>query len=229
MPALVKMTDNIWFYREYISDIVSNGKQYSIFYNPETEEILIHESSYVDGKLRCKNPAIDHNALQDLLKVIYSVPTNNRFLTFKKFSKEFLGKDINKISNLEPFLKNLVLNEKEKQDLYKKAKPNKKGRPSKSYLMEAALWAILNRKLREEDSLLISRTYEKYKEESSNLKSFSTSIKSNWEKIRKEHKDWQEENVTKNNDPLKTFARKKLRKLKAVNKNKAQKKLTEIK
>jgi hypothetical protein len=65
-----------------------------------------------------------------------------------------------------------------------------KGRPPKSSLVEAALWTMLNKKLGEKNSILIKRNYEKYKEVSPNLKSFSASIKYIRKKIKKERTDW---------------------------------------
>jgi hypothetical protein len=217
MPRVIKMTNHIWFCKDYITDIESGGQQYSIFYNPIIEEFFVYESHYEDGRLRCKNPAIEENAVKDLLQTFLGIGNANQTVTVKKFLKGVAAQDLNKAFKLSLFFENFVKKEQEKASS-RNVRLRQKGRPSKPYLMEAALWSIVNRKLEEDNLDLIKRTYEKYKAESPNLKSFTISIKGNWAKIKKEFRDRQQENVTENIDPLKTFAKNKLRKLRKANK-----------
>jgi hypothetical protein len=87
--------------------------------------------------------------------------------------------------------------------------------------MEAALWSIVNRGEGETDRSLIERTHQRYKTESPNLKSFTISIKDKWTQIREEYRKWKQKNVTENTDSLKTFAQKRLRNLRKLNKDQA--------
>jgi hypothetical protein len=219
---IIKMYDLDWFRKEPVIDITVDGQQYSIFYNPIEEEFFVYKSHNEKGKLRCKNVAVDNRALEGMLNSFLSVDNANQTITIRKFLKEIAARDPNKVAKLSLFLKDFVKKEEEKAS-DKKVKLSKKGRPSHPYLREAALWAITNKKQAESKSAVIERAYENYKEESPNNKAFTNSVNYNWKQIEKEYKEWQQRNVTKNTDPLEIFAKKKLRKLKTLNKNKVQK------
>lgn len=183
------MTNHISFYNEYITDITSEGKQYSIFYNPKIEEFFVYESKYENGRLRCKNPSTNFSALDKIWEIYNDVPADQKTLTQRAFNRK-------------------VAEERRERVLKAKANRKPKGRPPKPYLTDAALWSIVNRRPGENDSSLIKRIFERYKAESPNLKSFTISIKNKREKIKKEYKRWQQENSIKNIDPLETFAKK---------------------
>lgn len=218
MPKVIKMFTPISYYKDYITDIQSGGQQYSVFYNPIIEEFFVYESHYENGRLLCKNPAIDDNAVKALLQIFLSIGNANQTVTVKKFLKEVAVHDPDKAFKMSLFFESFVKKKQEKV-LGKNVRSRQKGRPESLNLMDAALWSIVNRKLEEDNLDLIKRTYEKYKAESPNLKSFTISIKDKWVKIRKEHEKWLQENSIKNTDPLKTFAKKRLRKLRNTNKD----------
>ncbi len=91
MPSVVTMYDHVSFYKEHLIDITSEGQQYSIFYNPIIEEFFVHESSYVDGNLRCKNPSIKFSSMEEMWEILKAVPGDQKKLTLRKLNEKYEG------------------------------------------------------------------------------------------------------------------------------------------
>lgn len=197
-------------YDEFVDDIPFKGKTYRIFYNPIIKKFLANEILSVKKNILLKNPAINQEVLREWLKKYESLPKDQQALTLKAFRRKIEEKQ-------------------KKKSLDDKAKLKKRGRPAKPYLRKATLWAIKNQEIGEQRRQVIKRAYEKYKNESPNLKSFSTTVTKIWNETRDNWKEQKQKDEAKITIPLKVFAEKFLKVSFKVNKNRHKKKFAEIK
>lgn len=195
----------------FTTHIILEGKVYRVFFDWILEDVFISESfGYIKNIPVFKNPTVNIEVKKKILGEILNLPPDEQFVTLRSAFSAL---------------------KKNREERLSKAKTSKKtrGRPNKPYLREATLWVIKNQETGEQRRQVIKRAYEKYKNESPNLKSFSTSVTNIWNETRDKWREWKQKDVAKNTIPLKTFAEKYLKASFKVNKNRHKKKFAEIK
>jgi hypothetical protein len=140
----------IWFYNKFVADVEVEGKQYRVFYNPISKELLANEISYenYDGEecMLLRNPA-NLKVSKRLMEVLIeeNIP-----------EKDWLDTLANHKQRVEKYLR--------KQKLKLQSKKNGVGSPPKIYLIKAILWYIENQPKKPEDRRpTLLRAYEKFK------------------------------------------------------------------
>jgi hypothetical protein len=170
----------IWHYHKFVADVEVEGKQYRVFYNPISKDIIANEiiSENCDGKemVFLRNPA-DTEMSKWLEETFFkkNLPKNRRLDTIAHFRQK-------------------IVKFNKQEDLNRQSKKKPVGNQPKASLIRATLWCIKNHpKDSKYKRKILIRAYKRYGEKTHTEESFIKAVRSKWSNLIKEYSKQPEE------------------------------------
>jgi hypothetical protein len=161
----------IWYYNEFIGDVVEEDVSYSIAYNPISEKILAYKIVSFEGRSFLENPA--------------------NTVVSKKYEELFFEENLPE-KDLTDTAHNFYQKVKKRVEELRKERESEKqpvGKKPKANLTRATLWCVRNHpKNLTHKRPTILRAYKKFGEEDQTEDSFVRNVYRKWNNFEKEYR-----------------------------------------